>query len=158
MCNAYRLVTDAATLFEGFSQTRIKIRFSEGAPNIQAREDIKITDSAPIVRAVDGEPEAGDLVQRRWSWPGQNRKPVYNFRSDGREFTSGRCLIPADGFYEFTDQPDTKKKRKHKWLFTNFDCSCYFVADRKALINSLSITPEYLRNATSESGAAGANR
>ena len=118
MCNAYRLVTDAATLFEGFSQTRIKIRFSEGTPNIEAREDIKITDSAPIVRAVEGEPEAGDLVQRRWSWPGQNRKPVYNFRSDGREFASGRCLIPADGFYEFTDPADKKKKRKDKWLFT----------------------------------------
>src|SRR6202522_2928994 len=117
MCNAYRLVTDAATLFEGFSQIRIKIRFSEGTPNIEAREDIKITDTAPIVRAVDGEPEAGDLVQRRGSWPGQNRKPVYNFRSDGREFASGRCLIPADGFYEFTDPAD-KKKRKDKWLFT----------------------------------------
>jgi putative SOS response-associated peptidase YedK len=118
MCNAYRLVTDAATLFEGFSQTRIKIRFSGGTPNIEAREDIKITDSAPIVRAVDGEPHAGDLVQRRWSWPGQNRKPVYNFRSDGREFASGRCLIPADGFYEFTDPADKKKRRKDKWLFT----------------------------------------
>lgn len=40
----------------------------------------------------------------------------------------------------------------HKWLFTNFDCSCYFVADRKALINTLGITPEYLRNPASESG------
>ena len=118
MCNAYRLVTDAATLFEGFSQTRIKIRFSEGTPNIEAREDIKITDSAPIVRSVDGEPGVGDLAQRRWSWPGQNRKPVYNFRSDGREFASGRCLIPADGYYEFTDPADTKKKRNDKWLFT----------------------------------------
>jgi putative SOS response-associated peptidase YedK len=110
-------VTDPASLFEGFSQTRIKIRFSEGTPNIEAREDIKITDTAPIVRAVDGERDTGDLVQRRWSWPGQNRKPVYNFRSDGREFASGRCLIPADGFYEFTDPAD-KKKRKDKWLFT----------------------------------------
>ncbi len=109
MCNAYRLVTDPASLFEGFSQTRIKIRFSEGTPNIEAREDIKITDTAPIVRAVDGERDTGDLVQRRWSWPGQNRKPVYNFRSDGREFASGRCLIPADGFYEFTDPADKKK-------------------------------------------------
>jgi len=117
MCNAYRLVTDAASLFDGFSETRIKIRFSEGAPNIEAREDIKITDNAPIVRAVDGEPAAGDLVQRRWSWPGPSRKPVYNFRSDGREFASGRCLIPADGFYEFTE-PKDKKKRKDKWLFT----------------------------------------
>jgi putative SOS response-associated peptidase YedK len=118
MCNDYRLLTDAATVFEGFSETRIKIRFSEGKPNLEAREDIKITDAAPIVRAVDGEPEAGDLVQRRWSWPGQKGKPVYNFRSEGREFGSGRCLIPADGFYEFTDPPNKKKKRKYKWLFT----------------------------------------
>src|SRR5437879_1112453 len=41
----------------------------------------------------------------------------------------------------------------HKWLFTNFDCSCYYVADRAALTNALSITPEYLRNTASESGA-----
>ena len=118
MCNDYRLLTDAATLFADFSEIKIKIRFSEGKPNIEAREDIKITDTAPIVRAIEGEPEAGDLVQRRWSWPGQNGKPVYNFRSDGRELASGRCLIPADGFYEFTDPADKKKKRKDKWLFT----------------------------------------
>jgi putative SOS response-associated peptidase YedK len=118
MCNDYRLLTNAAQLFDGFSETRIKIRFSEGAPNIEAREDIKITDMAPIVRAVEGGPGAGDLVQRRWSWPGQNGKPVYNFRSEGREFASGRCLIPADGFYEFTNPADKKKKRKDKWLFT----------------------------------------
>ena len=117
MCNDYRLEVETAKIFEDFADLKIKIRFSEGTPNIEAREDIKITDTAPIVRAVDGEPEAGDLVQRRWSWPGQNRKPVYNFRSDGREFASGRCLIPADGFYEFTDPAD-KKKRKDKWLFT----------------------------------------
>jgi putative SOS response-associated peptidase YedK len=59
------------------------------------------------------------LVQRRLSWPGQNGKPVYNFRSEGREFASGRCQIPADGFNEFTDRADKKKKRKDKWLFTN---------------------------------------
>jgi hypothetical protein len=29
-----------------------------------------------------------------------------------------RCLIPADGFYEFTDLADKTKKRKDKWLFT----------------------------------------
>lgn len=52
------------------------------------------------------------------SWPGQNRRPVYNFRSENREFSSGRCLIIADGFYEFTDPKDPKKKRKDKWLFT----------------------------------------
>ena len=41
----------------------------------------------------------------------------------------------------------------HKWLFTPFDCSCFFVADRAPLIQALSILPEYLRNAASESGA-----
>ena len=58
------------------------------------------------------------MVQRRWSWPGPNKRPVYNFRSEGREFSSNRCLIVADGFYEFTDPIDPKKKRKDKWLFT----------------------------------------
>jgi putative SOS response-associated peptidase YedK len=118
LCNDYRLLTNAAAIFADFSELKIKIRFSEGKPNLEAREDVKITDTAPIVRTIEGELEAGDLVQRRWSWPGQKGKPVYNFRSEGREFTSGRCLIPADGFYEFTEPPDKKKRRKDKWLFT----------------------------------------
>ena len=41
----------------------------------------------------------------------------------------------------------------HKWMFTNFDCNCFYVADRKSLIDTLSILPEYLRNQASESGA-----
>ena len=41
----------------------------------------------------------------------------------------------------------------HKWMATNFDCSCFWVADRKALIQTLSILPEYLRNQATESGA-----
>ena len=40
----------------------------------------------------------------------------------------------------------------HKWLLTNFDCNCFWVADRAALINSLSVLPEYLRNRATESG------
>lgn len=41
----------------------------------------------------------------------------------------------------------------HKWMFTNFDCDCFYVADRASLIRALSILPEYLRNQASESGA-----
>lgn len=41
----------------------------------------------------------------------------------------------------------------HKWLLTNFDCDCFYVADRTYLLRALSILPEYLRNAASESGA-----
>jgi aromatic-L-amino-acid decarboxylase len=38
-------------------------------------------------------------------------------------------------------------------MFTNFDCSCFFVKDRRALIESLSILPEYLRNQATQAGA-----
>ena len=41
----------------------------------------------------------------------------------------------------------------HKWMFTNFDCDCFYVADRNTLIRTLSILPEYLRNQATESGA-----
>lgn len=118
MCNDYRLKADVASIMEDFADLKIKIRFGEGTPNIEARDDVKITDMAPIIRTADGAHGEGDLVQRRWSWPGQNKRPVYNFRSEGREFTSNRCLIVADGFYEFTDPAEKGKKRKDKWLFT----------------------------------------
>jgi putative SOS response-associated peptidase YedK len=118
MCNDYRLKVDISSIIEEFADLKIKIRFSEGRPNIEARDDIKITDIAPIVRTVEGERGEGDLVQRRWSWPGPTKKPVYNFRSEGREFTSNRCIIIADGFYEFSDPAEKGKKRKDKWLFT----------------------------------------
>jgi aromatic-L-amino-acid/L-tryptophan decarboxylase len=48
---------------------------------------------------------------------------------------------------------DSYNFNPHKWMFTNFDCSCFWVADRRALIQTLSILPEYLRNQASESGA-----
>jgi putative SOS response-associated peptidase YedK len=81
-----------------------------------------------VIRTVDGVRGEGDLVQRRWSWPGQNKRPVYNFRSEGREFTSNRCVIVADGFYEFTDPTEKGKKRKDKWLFTKRDAPIFCIA------------------------------
>lgn len=33
----------------------------------------------------------------------------------------------------------------HKWMFTNFDCSAYFVKDPGALIQTFEILPEYLK-------------
>jgi aromatic-L-amino-acid decarboxylase len=40
----------------------------------------------------------------------------------------------------------------HKWLLTNFDCSVFWVADRSKLIDTLSITPPYLRDSASDAG------
>ncbi|HQS47473.1 MAG: DUF159 family protein [Rhizobiales bacterium 17-65-6] len=128
MCNDYRLKVDVASIVDDFAHLKIQIRFGEGTPNIEPRDDIKITDLGPIIRTIDGVRGEGELVQRRWSWPGPNKRPVYNFRSDGREFTSNRCLIVADGFYEFTDPVEKGKKRKDKWLFTVRDEPIFCIA------------------------------
>ncbi len=36
----------------------------------------------------------------------------------------------------------------HKWMFTNFDCSAYFVKDKESLIRTFEILPEYLKTSS----------
>jgi putative SOS response-associated peptidase YedK len=128
MCNDYRMKVDIESIRQDFADIRVRIAFPEGIPNMQPRDDVRITDTAPIIRLGAEGPESSELVQRRWSWPAPNRKPVFNFRSEGREFGSGRCLIVADGFYEFTTHSDPKSKQKHKWLFTLNDHRWFCIA------------------------------
>ena len=116
MCNLYTQTKSVDEVARLFRELQMPLGFPEGIPNLQPR-DIRITEMAPIVRAAAGKPGSYELVMRRWSWPGNGGKPVYNFRSDGREFSSGRCLVIADGFYEFTTPADPKQKRKDRWLF-----------------------------------------
>jgi len=59
----------------------------------------------------------------------------FRWIQNGLEFADSYCFNP------------------HKWMFTNFDCCAFFVADRKALIQTLSVLPEYLRNQATDSGA-----
>ena len=139
MCNEYARRITPEQLRAGWGVADMKLLFPEGMPNMPALDSIRITDPAVIIRAARGEPGAAEVVTRRWSWRAPNGKPVYNFRSDGREFVnkadSGRCLIPADAFYEYTDQPPaydeaaadlfgaapadkgSKKPPKAKWAF-----------------------------------------
>jgi len=118
MCNEVRRHVALGEIVDAFSQLRIPLRFPEGLPNLAPLDSIRITDPAAIVRPGAEGPE---LVVRRWSWPGPSGRPVYNFRSEGRAFGANRCLIPIDGFYEFTKPDDPKARRKHKWLFTKAD-------------------------------------
>jgi putative SOS response-associated peptidase YedK len=146
MCNLYtqsRSVDEVARLFR---ELQMPLGFPEGIPNLEPR-DIRITDPAPIVRA----DAAGgySLVVRRWSWPGPTGKPVYNFRSDGREFPSGRCLIIADGFYEFTASADPKRKRKDRWLFAQPDEALVGIA---GLVRALPDVGEAFTMLTTEPG------
>ena len=61
--------------------------------------------------------------------------PEYRFIQEGLEHAQSYCFNP------------------HKFLLTNFDCSCFYVSDKDALIDSFSITPEYLKTKASESNS-----
>lgn len=115
MCNDYRYRLPHEILVEEFADLKIPLVFPGGIPNIPPRDDIRISDSAPVItRAGDGV----QLTNTRWAWKSPQGRPVFNFRSDGRSFDgSTRCLIPADGFYEFTEA-EPGQKLKTKWLFT----------------------------------------
>lgn len=132
MCNDYRNHVGTDQIEFSFAELRIPVRFPEGIPNLPQSDDIRITDRAPIVRTSTEVSGAAEVVVRRWSWPGPTNKPVYNFRSEGRSFPSGRCLIIADGFYEFTSPPPMegapKRRPKNKWLFTMRDEPWFCIA------------------------------
>jgi putative SOS response-associated peptidase YedK len=130
MCNEYQRYVPLGIISDQFSQIRIPLRFPEGLPNL-APTTIRIGEIGTIVRPSSDEADNAELVQRRWSWPSPNGKPVFNFRSEGREFTRGRCLIVTDGFYEFTDDPEAEpgqRAKKKKWLFTKKDEPWFCIA------------------------------
>jgi aromatic-L-amino-acid decarboxylase len=60
--------------------------------------------------------------------------PELRWLNEGLEFADSYCTNP------------------HKWLLTNFDCDAMWVAERDEIVAALSILPEYLRNAATESG------
>ena len=115
MCNLYTLEKGPDAIRRLFADIQIPLDFPEGIPNFEPR-NVRITDRAPIVR-FNRDRGMAELVERRWSWPAPGGKPVFNMRSDGREFGRDRCLVMADGFYEFTAPADPKQKRKDCWLF-----------------------------------------
>jgi len=61
-------------------------------------------------------------------------------------FAGSAFLLPElRGMLEGIELADTFVFNPHKWLFTNFDCSAYFVKDKEALIRTFEIMPEYLK-------------
>lgn len=93
--------------------------------------------------AIDPLPEIGKICQQEGLWFHVDAAmsgsaavcPEFRYIFDGLEYADSYCFNP------------------HKWMFTNFDCDCFYVADRAALIHALSVLPEYLRNLATESGA-----
>jgi aromatic-L-amino-acid decarboxylase len=68
---------------------------------------------------------------------------------------SGTAMICPEfrHFMKGAESADSFTFNPHKWMFTNFDCDVFWVANRNELINTFSILPEYLKNKATESGA-----
>ena len=93
--------------------------------------------------AMDPLPAIGRIARREGLWLHVDAAmsgtatlcPEFRNLNEGVELADSYCFNP------------------HKWMFTTFDCDCFYVKSRKALIDSLTILPEYLRNQATESGA-----
>lgn len=61
-------------------------------------------------------------------------------------YAGSALLLPEYGYLgEGLEEADSFVFNAHKWLFTNFDCSLYFVKSVEKLIQSFEILPEYLK-------------
>ena len=98
MCNDFGNRIPYDEYLRAFSQIRAPIKFPTAAPNLEPRDDIWPTDPAPVIRRRE---DSVELVQLRWGFPPARPKgaPIINFRSGGRRFPVGRCLVPASFFY-----------------------------------------------------------
>jgi aromatic-L-amino-acid/L-tryptophan decarboxylase len=93
--------------------------------------------------AIDSVPDIGAICRQHNLWLHVDAAmsgtaalcPEFRDTHAGLEYADSYCFNP------------------HKWMFTNFDCDCFYVADRAALVKTLSVLPEYLKNQATESGA-----
>lgn len=56
-------------------------------------------------------------------------------------------------FQDGIELADSYSFNPHKWMFTNFDCNCFYVRDRQALVSTLGMRADILYNRATESGA-----
>lgn len=136
MCRDYRRRRAMGDYYAGFSEMKIRILSPppHQAPNLQPQDDVNPTDPAPIFR-MRAEGDGTEMITARWWFMPRQQKgsfkdfrkryATFNARSDKVErspffresFAQRRCLVPADGWYEWTGV----KYPKTKWLFTPMD-------------------------------------
>ncbi len=93
--------------------------------------------------ACDPLPEMGEICQRHQLW----------LHVDAAMYGSAALCAEFRYLFAGLEQADSFCFNPHKWMFTNFDCDCFYVADRAALVRTLSVLPEYLKNQATQSGA-----
>lgn len=119
MCNLFENTVSFADLVRAFAGERLPVLRPppQAAPNLPLFEAIRPTDTAPVLRRFG---DGVELLSMRWGFVGPTPKsgPVTNFRSEGRRFAerpdTGRCLVPAAAFFEFTGNASPKTR----WRFS----------------------------------------
>jgi len=134
MCNAYRLMASPHEIYERFAAAGLPLAGAEasGRPNLEPMSMTRPTQTLPILRPLNPETpgEGVELVKARWGlvpWFHKGALKDWKFLgtnaraetlSTARPFRDAyrrrRCLIPADGFYEWTGERGSKTR----WLFT----------------------------------------
>jgi putative SOS response-associated peptidase YedK len=123
VCNDYGNRIPYSRYDDAFSHLKLPLFVQGNGPDLAPRDDILIRDTAPVIL------RAGDGVERVWAPRAPNKTPIFNFRSEKRNFgRSTRCLIPASHFFEFTTPTDPKQKRKDKWRFTLAGANWFCIA------------------------------
>ncbi|BBN16463.1 aromatic-L-amino-acid/L-tryptophan decarboxylase [Marchantia polymorpha subsp. ruderalis] len=90
--------------------------------------------------AVDPLHAIGDLAKSFGMW----------FHIDAA-YAGSACICPEfRPFLDGVEKADSFCLNPHKWLLINFDSSCLWVKDPKALESALSTDPEYLKNKHSD--------
>lgn len=125
MCNDYERELAASQAIQYMEDMKHTPPFSWTGGRIPNDADlpqphIRIKDKGFTMRLVDGKLEG---AMTRWAWD-QGKRPVYNFKSEGRDFSgSDRCIIMATAFYEYTDpeQPKVKLKDQHRFWMRGSD-------------------------------------
>ncbi len=85
--------------------------------------------------AVDPLEDIADICQRYGIW----------LHIDAAYAGSALILPECRWMIKGIEKADSFVFNPHKWLFTNFDCSAYFVRDSETLINTFKLVPEYLK-------------
>lgn len=126
MCNDYAREIEAGRVIAAMEDMKHVPPFSYTGgriPNDAApTPHIKIRDRGLVVQLRDDRLE-GEMMT--WAWL-QGKKPVFNFVSEGRDFSNtDRCLILATSFYEYTppevQKPKIKLQDQHQFSLKNHD-------------------------------------